>query len=56
LAERSIFLGRSAAFQLAEQAKLRGQFLINLQRFGSGDIPAASAADLSLLDQKLNRS
>jgi hypothetical protein len=39
---------------LEEEAKLRDQFLINLRRFGRGDIPAASEADLSLLDQKLN--
>jgi hypothetical protein len=31
-----------AAFQLVEEAKLRDQFVINLQRCGSGDIPAAS--------------
>lgn len=43
-----------AAFQLAEEAKLRDQFLINLQRFGRGDIPTASEGDLSLLDQNLN--
>jgi len=43
-----------AAFQLVEEAKLRDQFLINLQRFGHGDIPAASETDLSLLDRKLN--
>jgi hypothetical protein len=43
-----------AAFQLREEARLRDQFLINLQRFGRGDIPTASQADLSLLDQKLN--
>ncbi len=45
-----------AAFQLIEQTRLRDQFVINLQRFDSGDIPAASEADLSLLDKKLNRS
>lgn len=42
-----------AVFQLEEEAKLRDQFLINLERFGHGDIPPASEADLSLLDQKL---
>jgi hypothetical protein len=42
------------AFQLTEEAKLRDQFLINLQRFGRGDVPAASENDLSLLDQNLN--
>ncbi len=43
-----------AAFQLEEEAILRDQFLINLQRFGRGDIPSASAADLDALDQRLN--
>ena len=42
------------AFQLEEEARLRDQFLINLERFGSGDIPAASAADLATLDLQLN--
>lgn len=43
-----------AAFQLREEAKLRDQFLVNLQRFGRGDIPAASEPDLFLIEQKLN--
>lgn len=43
-----------AEFELEEQARLRDQFVINLQRFGKGDIPTASSADLSLLDQELN--
>ena len=43
-----------AAFQLQEEAKLRDQFLINLQRFGRGDVPIASVADLSSLDRMLN--
>jgi hypothetical protein len=43
-----------AALQLSEEAKLRDQFLISLQRFGRGDIPDASEPDLSLLEQKLN--
>jgi hypothetical protein len=43
-----------AAFQLREAGRLRDQFLINLQRFGDGDIPPASAADLHWLDQQLN--
>jgi hypothetical protein len=42
------------AFQLREEEKLRDQFLINLQRFGRGDIPAASEGDLSRLDENLN--
>jgi hypothetical protein len=43
-----------AAFQLEEEAKLRDQFLINLQRFGRADIPATAETDLSLLDRQLN--
>jgi len=43
-----------AALQLDEQARLADQFLINLQRFGSGSIPPASATDLSTLDRMLN--
>ena len=42
------------AFALEEEARLRDQFLVNLQRFGRGGIPSASDADLSLLEQKLN--
>jgi hypothetical protein len=45
-----------AAFQLTEKAKLRDQFLINLQRFGKGDITAASSADLAALDRQLNET
>jgi hypothetical protein len=37
------------AFELEEQGRLRDQFLINLRRFGSGDIPQAAP-----LDQKLD--
>lgn len=43
-----------AAFELAEEKKLRDQFLINLQRFGRGDIPAATDSDAAQLDRKLN--
>ncbi len=42
------------AFQLSEQAKLRDQFLINIERFQKADIPAASDGDLAGLDAKLN--
>lgn len=54
--EREVDLTGSAraAFQLEEKSKLRDQFLINLERFGRGDIPASSAADLAVLDRKLN--
>jgi len=43
-----------AAFQLEDEAKLRDQFLINLQRFVKGDIPPASEANLHQLDKELN--
>jgi hypothetical protein len=41
-------------FTLEEQKRLRDQFLINLQRFGAGDVPKASASDLAALDRVLN--
>lgn len=41
-------------FALEEEKKLRDQFLINLQRFGNGDVPKASASDLTALDRALN--
>lgn len=43
-----------AAFQFGDQTKLRDQFVINLDRFGQGDVPEATAADLGKLDQELN--
>jgi len=43
-----------AAFQLDEEAKLRDQFLINLQRCGKGDLPSATPAQIAALDRKLN--
>jgi hypothetical protein len=43
-----------AMFELEEEKMQRDQFLINLQRFGKGDIPQASAADLADLDRQLN--
>lgn len=43
-----------AAFQLEDEGKLRDQFLINLQRFGKGEIPSASEANLQQLDKELN--
>lgn len=45
-----------AAFQLDEEAILRDQFLINLQRFGRGGIPNASDSDLAEQDRKLNEA
>jgi hypothetical protein len=41
-------------FTLEEQKRLRDQFLINLQRFGAGDVPKTSAPDLAALDRVLN--
>lgn len=41
-------------FALEEEKKLRDQFLINLQRFGAGDVPRATTADLARLDRSLN--
>lgn len=41
-------------FALREVKKLRDQFLINLQRFGKGDVPRVSGSDLLELDQELN--
>jgi uncharacterized protein YecT (DUF1311 family) len=38
----------------AERAKLRDQFLGNLKRFAKGDVPAATEADLEVVDHKLN--
>jgi hypothetical protein len=43
-----------AAFELEDAAKLRDQFLLNLERMGRGDLPAASATDLAALDRQLN--
>ncbi len=43
-----------AAFELEEEARLRDQFLINLQKFGHSDIPAASETQLTDLNLKLN--
>lgn len=40
-------------FQLQETKRLRDQFLINLQRFSSGDLPKASGADVAQLDHTL---
>jgi len=41
-------------FALEEQKRLRDQFLINLQRFGRGDVPRASEKDVAALDRTLN--
>lgn len=43
-----------AMFELEDERRLRDQFLINLQRFAKGDVPAASGADLARLDGRLN--
>lgn len=44
------------AFQLTEEAKLRDQFLINLQRFSKKDIPQTSKTDLAVLNQRLEEA
>jgi uncharacterized protein YecT (DUF1311 family) len=41
-------------FELQETNRLRDQFLINLQRFGNGDVPRTSPADVAQLDRSLN--
>jgi uncharacterized protein YecT (DUF1311 family) len=41
-------------FLLQDQGKLRDQFIINLDRFGKGDIPQASAEDAKKLDAEMN--
>jgi hypothetical protein len=43
-----------AAEQFQEETVLRDQFLMNLQRFRSGDIPTISDSDLVQLDRQLN--
>lgn len=43
-----------AALQLDEEAKLRDQFLLNLEKVAKGEIPAASDGDLLSLDRALN--
>lgn len=54
--DREIDLSGTARgmFALEEEKKLRDQFLINLQRFGSGEVPHATAADVAALDRALN--
>ena len=42
------------AFSLREKGILKDQFLINLQRFAKGDVPAATAADVTKLDVEMN--
>ena len=41
-------------FALEEQKRLRDQFLINLQRFGRGDVPRATEKEVAALDRTLN--
>jgi uncharacterized protein YecT (DUF1311 family) len=41
-------------FALEEEKKLRDQFLINLQRFGSGEVPHTTTSDVASLDHALN--
>lgn len=42
------------AFAASEEKKQADQFLINLERFGRGGIPAASETDLTTLDRQLH--
>ena len=42
------------AFSLREKGMLKDQFLINLQRFAKGDLPPATAADVTKLDAEMN--
>ncbi len=42
------------AFSLEEEGRLKDQFQINLQRFAKGDLPAATAADVTKLDAEMN--
>lgn len=44
--------GRNA-FWVEERGRLRDQFLINLRRFGRGDVPAASPSDARAQDLRL---
>jgi len=43
-----------SAFEFEDETRLREQFVINLERFGRGDVPAATPADLAQLDRQLN--
>ncbi|ADV84980.1 lysozyme inhibitor LprI family protein [Terriglobus saanensis] len=43
-----------AAFSLEEEGRLKDQFQINLQRFAKGDVPAATAPDVTKLDAEMN--
>jgi len=42
------------AFAVDDRTRLRDQFLINLQRFSRGDVPAADAAAAAALDAQMN--
>ena len=43
----------SSGFKQADQGQLREQFLINLQRFASGDLPKTTAADRARAERAL---
>jgi hypothetical protein len=43
-----------AAFALEERGRLRDQFLINLRRFATGHVPAASADERAALERHMN--
>lgn len=42
------------AFSLAEEGRLRDQFLTNLRRFAEGDVPPASLSDYQSVDRRLS--
>ncbi len=44
----------SAGFALDDQGRLREQFVINLERFGEGKLPRATAADRDRAERKLS--
>jgi len=43
-----------SAFAFGDQTRLQDQFVINLERFGRGDVSPATPDDLAQLDQQLN--
>jgi len=45
---------RRGAFELTERGILRDQFLINLRRFSTGDVPRTSPREAQDIDQRLN--
>jgi uncharacterized protein YecT (DUF1311 family) len=52
--EIDLFGTARAAFMLEDLGRLREQFIINLQRFSKGDVPPATAMDVTNLDAQMN--